>query len=91
MICVACGLTRDPADLLVFWRVAAPETRRFVCRPTRPVVGSFGPCFVRSVGSMSVHAIALAAPIERRTDFEPIRPGTFAWGELLRDAGVRAA
>lgn len=91
MICVACRLLRDPADLLAFWPVGRDGERRHVCRPTRPtgpLVG--GPCFGRAVGPVSVHAIALAAPAAALV-VERIRPWTPAWWGLMREAGVRAA
>jgi hypothetical protein len=90
VICAACRLTRDPADLLVFWPLGQPEVRRFVCRPTRPHPGAFGPCFGRAVGPVSIHGIALLTPLPAAI-VEPIRPLTDAWFGLMREAGVRAA
>lgn len=91
MICAACRLTRDPTDLLVYWPLSQPEVRRFVCRPTRPHPGAFGPCFGRVVGPLSVHGICLATPQPAAIAPVRIRPMTDAWFGLMREAGVRAA
>lgn len=94
MICAACRLTRDPADLLVFWPVGQPGIRRFVCRPTRlSPAGGVGPCFGKAVGPVNVHAIALAAAAAAVVPAwpTPVRPWTPGWFSLMREAGVRAA
>jgi hypothetical protein len=90
VICAACGLTRAPSDLLVFWPVGRPEVRRYACRPTRPGSEFGAPCFSAVVGPVSVHAIAfveLPEPIA----VQPVRPATLAWFGLMREAGVRVA
>lgn len=91
MVCAACRVIRDPADLLVFWPIGQPEARRFVCRPTRPAPDVFGPCFHRVVGPVNVHDIALAEDADVTRVVLPIRPFTPAWQGLMREAGVRAA
>lgn len=90
MLCAACGLLRDPGDLLAFWPVGYPGKRRYVCRPTRPSDQADGPCFTRAVGPVTVHTIELAAAAEPVV-LEPIRPFSPAWFGLMREAGVRAA
>lgn len=92
MICAACRLLRDPADLLAFWPLGQPEARRFVCRPTCAARDAYGPCFHRVVGPMNVHGIALAASAAAiAAPRLPIVPFTPAWFGLMREAGVRAA
>lgn len=94
MICAACRIIRDPADLLAFWPLGQPEARRFVCRPTCAARDTYGPCFHRVVGPMNVHAIALAAPQAPASEAAarvPVLPFTPAWFGLMREAGVRAA
>jgi hypothetical protein len=90
VICAACGLTRAPSDLLVFWPIGRPEVRRYACRPTRPASEYGSPCFAAVVGPVSVHAIAFVetpAPVV----VLPIQPYSPAWFGLMREAGVRAA
>ena len=60
MICAACGLIRDPADLVAFWPVGRPDERRFVCRVTRPSPVSIESCFRAMVGPASIHEIGPA-------------------------------
>lgn len=71
MICAACGVARDPADLLAFWPIGRPALRRFVCRPTRPSPKAFDACFRRVVRTSDLDAIGLAT----RAAGGPVRPG----------------
>jgi hypothetical protein len=60
VICAACGLNRDPDDLIAFWPVGYPDRVRFVCRVTRPSPVAQESCFRAVVASVAVHQIAAA-------------------------------
>ena len=60
MTCAACGLLRDPDDLIAFWPVGYPGRVRFVCRPTRPSPVAQESCFRAVVESRRVHEIGQA-------------------------------
>lgn len=60
MICAACGLNRDPDDLIAYWPVGYPGRVRFVCRVTRPSPVAQESCFRAVVASRLVHEIAVA-------------------------------
>lgn len=67
MICAACGLNRDPDDLIAFWPVGYPGRVRFVCRVTRPSPVAQESCFRAVVASRQTHEISPAsAPVEPR-------------------------
>lgn len=65
MICAACGLIRDPADLIAFWPVGQPDRVRYVCRPTRPSPIAEASCFRVAVSTADVHAIATTELVTR--------------------------
>ncbi len=62
MYCAACGVTREPTDLVAFWPVGRPELRRYVCRVTRPSPVTTEGCFRVMVGPRNVHEIGPASP-----------------------------
>jgi hypothetical protein len=62
VICAACGLTRDPADLLAYWPRGEPERRHYVCRVTRPSPAAAESCFRKVVRSILLDEIGPAAP-----------------------------
>ena len=67
MFCAACGLARDPSDLIAYWPVGRPAARRFVCRPTKPSPRTSESCFRVVVGPATVHEISFAhAALEPR-------------------------
>ncbi len=75
MICAACGLDRDPDDLIAFWPVGDPGLRRYVCRSTRPSPVASAPCFRAVIRSRFTHeigpAFATGGPVVNAT-FSPI-------------------
>lgn len=60
MICAACGLIRDPDDLIAFWPVGHPGQVRYACRVTRPSPVAQESCFRAVVRSVFTHVIGPA-------------------------------
>jgi len=60
VICAACGLARDPDDLLAFWPKGEPHRRRYVCRVTRPSPIATESCFRAIVRSVALDEIGPA-------------------------------
>lgn len=73
MICAACGLIRDPDDLIAFWPVGHPGQVRYACRVTRPSPVADVSCFRSVVRSVFTHVIGPA--FTARAAGGPVRAG----------------
>lgn len=73
MICAACGLLRDPDDLIAFWPIGDPGQRRFACRVTRPSPVAQESCFRAVVASRLIHEIGPAYAVGGHLG--PLPPG----------------